>query len=354
MAGKAATAGVVSARVAALTGEVLKTMLLNKLKLATAMLLVALALAAGGTSFAYRADGTEPASQEKDAEKPGERSKPAGAVQPVVPPAAARPKLAEAAKEDVPKDPNALNGADTKGSSPPSGARQRVLQPNQFYWGYSFTASPTGHVAFAYQGETGEVKAVRLNATEEHPIKVTPTVGPRSSVMGLCLEGPKITRVAVFNIESGKWSPLDLGEPASGVVQPIPLGPGALAYQVGRFVYLYRSKTSTWERLDLQAITQGQPIRVTPTELEGEWVVGLRLEGPKITRVAVYNLESGKWSPLDLDEPFSGVLQPIALGPGALAYQVGRFVYVYRTKTSAWDRLDVDDDKPDAHATKGR
>ena len=51
MAGKAATAGVVSARVAALTGEVLKTMLLNKLKLATAMLLVALALAAGGTSF---------------------------------------------------------------------------------------------------------------------------------------------------------------------------------------------------------------------------------------------------------------------------------------------------------------
>ncbi len=51
MAGKAATAGVVSARVAALTGEVLKTMVLNKLKLATAMLLVALALAAGGTSF---------------------------------------------------------------------------------------------------------------------------------------------------------------------------------------------------------------------------------------------------------------------------------------------------------------
>jgi RNA polymerase sigma factor (sigma-70 family) len=51
MAGKAATAGVVSARVVVLTGEVLKTMLLNKLKLATAMLLAALSLAAGGTSF---------------------------------------------------------------------------------------------------------------------------------------------------------------------------------------------------------------------------------------------------------------------------------------------------------------
>ena len=49
-AGKAVTAGVVSAEVAALTGEVLKTMLLNKLKLTTAMLLAVFALAAGGTA----------------------------------------------------------------------------------------------------------------------------------------------------------------------------------------------------------------------------------------------------------------------------------------------------------------
>ena len=47
------------------------------------------------------------------------------------------------------------------------------------------------------------------------------------------------------------------------------LGPGAVAYQVGRFVYVYSSKTSTWDRLELQAITQGQPIQVTPTELKG-------------------------------------------------------------------------------------
>ena len=64
-AGKAVTAGVVSAEVAALTGEVLKTMLINKLTLATAMLLVALALAAGGTSLTYRAHATEPANPKK-------------------------------------------------------------------------------------------------------------------------------------------------------------------------------------------------------------------------------------------------------------------------------------------------
>ena len=94
---------------------------------------------------------------------------------------------------------------------------------------------------------------------------------------------------------------------------------------------------------------------MTPTELKGAWVVGLRVEGPKITRVAVYDIESGKWSPLDLDEPASGVVQPMPLGPGAVAYQVGRFVYVYRTKTSTWGRLDVGaDDKRDANVTEGR
>jgi RNA polymerase sigma factor (sigma-70 family) len=380
-AGKAVTAGVVSAEVAALTGEMLKTMLIHKLTLTTAMLLVVLALAAGGTSLTYRAHATEPENQKKDAERSGERSNPAEAAKDEVPPSEVRPKPAEALKQDQPKaaeaptpkqdqpnpadtpkedtrrpnDPNRPTGADTKGSSPPAEAQQGVLQPTQFYWGYSFTASPTGNVAFAYDPETREVKALRLNATEGHPTKVTPKVVKGACVVGLRLEGPKITRVAVFNIESGKWSPLDLDEPASGVVEPIPLGHGALAYQVGRFFYMYPSKTSTWERLDLQPITQGQPIRVTARELKGACVVGLRLEGPKITRVAVFNIESGKWSPLDLDEPASGVVEPMDLGPGAAAYQVGRFVYVYHSKTSAWNRLDVDaDDKQDAPATKGR
>ena len=355
-AGKAVAAGVVSAQVAALTGEILKAMLLNKLTLATATLLVALALAAGGTSLTYRAYATEPANPKNGSENPEERSNPTEAAHGVLPPPAAQPKSAEAPNEDIPKGPNRLTGVDTKSPSPPAETQPGVHQTKAFYFGgYSFTVSPTGDVAFAYHPETQEVKTVRLNATEGHPIKVTPKVIPRTCIVGLSLEGPKITRVAVFNPESGKWSPLDLDEPASGVLQPMSLGYDALAYQVGRFFYMYSSKTSTWDRMDLHPITQGQPIRVTPTELKGTGVLGLRLEGPKIPRVAVFNIESGKWSSRDLDEPASGVVQPVALGPGAAAYQVGRFVYVYRTKTSTWDRLDVDaDDKQDVHATKGR
>ena len=53
-AGRAVTAGMVSAEVAALTREVLKMMLLSKIKVGVAMFLVASALAVGGTGLAYR------------------------------------------------------------------------------------------------------------------------------------------------------------------------------------------------------------------------------------------------------------------------------------------------------------
>ena len=66
----------VSAEVAALTGEVLKTMLLNKLKLATAMLLAVFVIAAGGTSLTYRAQFTGPADQKQDSQRTTEQPKP--------------------------------------------------------------------------------------------------------------------------------------------------------------------------------------------------------------------------------------------------------------------------------------
>jgi hypothetical protein len=59
-AGEAATAGVVPAQVAALTGEVMKMMLLSKIKVIAATVLVASALVAGGTGVAYQVPGEEP------------------------------------------------------------------------------------------------------------------------------------------------------------------------------------------------------------------------------------------------------------------------------------------------------
>jgi hypothetical protein len=62
-AGGAVTAGVVSAEVAALIGEVLNIMLLGKLKIATAVLLAASVVVAGGTGLSYRARANEPTIQ---------------------------------------------------------------------------------------------------------------------------------------------------------------------------------------------------------------------------------------------------------------------------------------------------
>jgi RNA polymerase sigma-70 factor (ECF subfamily) len=63
--GEAATAGAVSAGVAALSGEVLKMMLLSKIKVMTGMLLVVSALAVSGTDLAYRAQAEGPSQDER-------------------------------------------------------------------------------------------------------------------------------------------------------------------------------------------------------------------------------------------------------------------------------------------------
>jgi hypothetical protein len=284
-AGKAVTAGLFSAEVAALTGEVLKTMLINKLTLTTAMLLVALALAAGGTSLTYRAHATEPANQKKGAEKPGERSNPAEAVKDEVPPSEVQPKPAEAPKQDQPKPaeaPTPKQDQPKPADAPKEDTRrpkdtERVageqLKPSTLLVGdfgdwpgsrqsklecgaYSFTALRTGNAALAYNAATREVKAVRLYATPEQSLWVTPVVVKNSNdqLVALGVKGERITRVAVFNLKSGKWTPLDLDQPVNGSVWPKTFGPDTAAYEVGDILYLFNPKAEAWDRLDLRTI----------------------------------------------------------------------------------------------------
>ncbi len=68
-AGQAAT-GVVSAEAVTLTVEVLKAMLISKLKIVVMVLLGCFVLAAGGTGLAYRAQATEPKGQEEVLRRP--------------------------------------------------------------------------------------------------------------------------------------------------------------------------------------------------------------------------------------------------------------------------------------------
>jgi hypothetical protein len=101
------------------------------------------------------------------------------------------------------------------------------------------------------------VKAFRLNSPEGLPLRATPvavTTSTWGKYVALRVEGPKITRVALFDPELAKWVPLDLDDPVNGVVQPMSLGSDSAAYQIGEILYLYNPKTAGWDRLDLRAI----------------------------------------------------------------------------------------------------
>jgi hypothetical protein len=130
---------------------------------------------------------------------------------------------------------------------PSSDAHQPTLRAG----GYLFTASPTGNKAIAYDPTTREVKSVELNATKEHPLKITPLTGDHVQLVALRIQGAKITRVAVFDLESGKWLPMDLAEPVKGDVKPVYLGHGGTAYDLGRNVYTYNAKAKQWDHRDI-------------------------------------------------------------------------------------------------------
>ena len=134
---------------------------------------------------------------------------------------------------------------------------KRTDQPSLRSGGFIFTASPTGNKAIAYDPTTRTSKAVQLNATKEHPIRITPCTSGSAfeHVVTLRLEGSRITRVAVFDLKSDKWVPIDLAEPVSGVVHADEIGSEGAAYDLGRHIYTYSAKNGTWDHLDIRTIS---------------------------------------------------------------------------------------------------
>jgi hypothetical protein len=249
-------------------------MLLNKLQLTTAMLLMVLTLAAGGTGLTYRAQATEAVNQKNDAQSPNEELKPTEVPkedQPRATEAAKQdiqrpeeqPRPTEAAKEDLqrPKDSERTTREEMKPSAllvGDFGDWPGTSQRTVVCGAYSITALRTGNAALAYKAATREVKAVRLNATKEQPLWVTPVIikSSNAQLVALGVKGSRITRVAVFNVKSGKWTPLNLDQPVNGSVWPKSFGPDTPAYEVGEFLYLFDPKTDAWDRLDLRTIAE--------------------------------------------------------------------------------------------------
>lgn len=126
-AGGAATAGVVPAKVAALTGEVLKMMLLSKIKAITVTVLMASALVAAGAGLAYRVQGSESASREEAPSAKGPEQK-GQAPRDDDPIAAKNRELEERPKTAEPPGP-APEGPEA--SPPPPPLPEEPLLPNE-------------------------------------------------------------------------------------------------------------------------------------------------------------------------------------------------------------------------------
>ena len=172
-----------------------------------------------------------------------------GPADPMMPPAtAAHPTPAGDIKMGGPES-GANTGRVVEGEAQ---AASGPAQPTRRSGGLIFAASPTGDQVVAYNPLTGDKKSVALHASKEEPIKVTP-VGS-SGVVGLILEGSKISRIAAFDLKAGKWFVQDLNEPVKGRANVALVGPGVVAYDLGGHCYTFHASAGKWDHFDVRSI----------------------------------------------------------------------------------------------------
>jgi hypothetical protein len=145
--------------------------------------------------------------------------------------------------------------------------------------------SPARDRVVAYSAETGTKKSYQAPSG----VKLAPIAGP--SVLALAFSGDKVTELAAYDPDSGRWSTQKLREPARGAVYPR-VGPSLVAYRIGRFVYAYSTSASTenpWDVLDLKQAPQAEPPIV--------WTKFVTVR--QGSRVHVFSAKTARWIELD-------------------------------------------------------
>ena len=257
-AGGAVTAGVVSAEVAALTGEVLKIMLLSKLKITTAVLLMGATLTVVGTSLAY---------QEKASKEGNVRSD-------------QRRKLAAQKGVVVPALPGERNRGFGGGPNEPRYLRQGDL---------FFVTSPLADKFSIYDSATN--KASTRPAAWLEGVLAPSVAHSRTGKSHLAgLYGPKLTRLYVFSRADWKWYPQDLKEPVAEALSPV-LGQSVAGYAQGRTIYAFSTEAKRWSILELPQEALAKPdMRVSPDSIVVEY------DG----HIYEFSGKTGEWKHTDL------------------------------------------------------
>jgi RNA polymerase sigma factor (sigma-70 family) len=111
------------------------------------------------------------------------------------------------------------------------------------------------------------------------------------------------------------------------------------ASPTGNRVIAYDPVRHSTYAIELHA-TKEHPLKVTfviNNSIGG--LLGLRLEGEEITRIAAFDLKSRTWHPQDLSEPVKGRAVPNV--DMTVSYDLGGHLYTFNSKDLTWDHLDV-------------
>ena len=203
-------------------------------------------------------------------------------------------------KEVLPEDRVAAKKVRRPGDSkeslaPPTNARMFPIRNDLL-----LMISPGGDRVVAYNPNTRIGKSFHLSKDKSDTREVVPIVGPQ--FVSLMVNGSKLSRFGTFDLVERTWHTFDLPDPVdavSGVSSP------------------------------------GDPFLRDPS---ARGLLALELQGDKISRIAVLNLENKTWYPLDLREPVE-VAMP-SVGAHAVSYSLGRRIYAFSARAKRWDVLE--------------
>lgn len=183
-------------------------------------------------------------------DEPGEGGAAPLEAPPAEPDAEPQPPAEAPAAGFVPAEPYTVDPAGSSALQSSRPDQTQAWDDGSALW----AISPTGDRIVVKHKRTGKTKTLRLPASEDAPLSVTPI--SNGIVTALELKGPKLSRLAVYS--QADWHPIDLREPVSKKASPV-VHAEAAAYTLGRFVYAFSARAGRWDVLELPEGTSPSP-----------------------------------------------------------------------------------------------
>ena len=164
---------------------------------------------------------------------------------------------------------------------------------------WMMVASPRGDRVAVYNRSTGKTSSIRFSVPAGERYTITP-IQVQPGFLAMTMQGPKITRIAVYLVSSQKtdqWYSQELREPVE-IASPR-AGNYCVAYVLGRRVYAFSAMRKSWDVLELDLPEGNVPVLGQSDDLQSFKVVSG-------SHIYTFSEEAGKWEDLDLDAILDG------------------------------------------------